>query len=284
MRPRRREHRKARLLGLGGVAFLIHLGLVAVFSLVPWYTIIQAQPTVYSVTITSLPLPGLEPERPIPLPSPSPPPSARKIEKTKKDDIVEKVKKSPKKVGPSEEKVPGKSLREALEDVSKKRGLEEMGKKAVTGLDSGKKVDEPPPVQAKVASLAPAPPVAPSAPATPAPEAPTLSPPTSSRSQVDPEREYASIVKAKVLEEWTIPENLFKEMVDLETIIVVIIGKDGKIRKYSYDKESGNPQYDELAMRALKKAEPLPPIPKELNEDTIEIGFRFTAEDYQKAN
>jgi outer membrane biosynthesis protein TonB len=30
-----------------------------------------------------------------------------------------------------------------------------------------------------------------------------------------------------------------------------------------------------MAMRAIKKAEPLPPIPKELGEDTLEIGIRF---------
>jgi hypothetical protein len=28
-------------------------------------------------------------------------------------------------------------------------------------------------------------------------------------------------------------------------------------------------------MRALKKAEPLPPIPKELSEDKLEVGIRF---------
>jgi colicin import membrane protein len=100
---------------------------------------------------------------------------------------------------------------------------------------------------------------------------------------VDSKRnEYYGWIWAKIKEEWKIPENLFKEMVDLETIIIVIISKDGRIQKYSYDKRSGNPQYDEVAMRAIKKAEPLPPIPKELNEDTMEIGLRFTPEDYQK--
>jgi hypothetical protein len=28
-------------------------------------------------------------------------------------------------------------------------------------------------------------------------------------------------------------------------------------------------------MRAIKKAEPLPPIPKEFSDPTLEMGFRF---------
>jgi len=70
-------------------------------------------------------------------------------------------------------------------------------------------------------------------------------------------------------------ENLLKEMVDLETIIVLIIERNGKIQKFYFEKKSGNALYDQSAMRAIKKAEPLPPIPKELSEDSLEIGIRF---------
>jgi TonB family protein len=86
---------------------------------------------------------------------------------------------------------------------------------------------------------------------------------------------YYSFVWAKIKGAWTIPENLLKEMVDLETIIVVIIDRDGKIQKFWFEKKSGNALYDQSAMRAIKKAEPLPPIPQELSEDTLEIGIRF---------
>ncbi len=70
-------------------------------------------------------------------------------------------------------------------------------------------------------------------------------------------------------------ENLFKEMVDLETILVVIIERTGRLQKVCFEKKSGKALYDQSAMRAIKKAEPLPPIPKELSEDTLEIGIRF---------
>lgn len=87
--------------------------------------------------------------------------------------------------------------------------------------------------------------------------------------------EYYSLVWTKIKGAWTIPENLIKEMVDLETVIVLIITSDGTIQKMWFEKKSGNALYDQSAMRAIKKAEPLPPIPRELGEDTLEIGIRF---------
>jgi colicin import membrane protein len=96
--------------------------------------------------------------------------------------------------------------------------------------------------------------------------------PSSMASQLN---EYYSLIWAKIKESWTIPENLLKEMVDLETVIVIIIEQDGKIRNSWFEKRSGNDLYDQMAMRALKKAEPLPPLPKTFNEKTLEIGIRF---------
>jgi len=87
--------------------------------------------------------------------------------------------------------------------------------------------------------------------------------------------EYYSLVWAKIKGAWTIPENLLKEMVDLETIIVLIIEPNGKVQKIWFEKKSGNALYDQSAIRAIKKAEPLPPIPKEWSDDTLEIGIRF---------
>jgi colicin import membrane protein len=90
--------------------------------------------------------------------------------------------------------------------------------------------------------------------------------------------EYYSLLWARIKQEWTIPENLLKEMVDLETIIVVIIERDGRIQKSWFEKKSGNALYDQSAMRAIKKADPLPAIPKELHEHALEVGIRFIPE------
>ena len=87
--------------------------------------------------------------------------------------------------------------------------------------------------------------------------------------------EYYSMIWAKIKEEWTLPENLPKGKTNLETTIVVLIDRDGRIQKSWFEKRSGNALYDQMAMRAIKKAEPLPSIPKEFSDKTLEIGIRF---------
>ena len=87
--------------------------------------------------------------------------------------------------------------------------------------------------------------------------------------------DYYSLIWAKIKKEWTLPENLPKGKIDLEAVIVVIIEKGGKVQKSWFEKKSGNTLYDQMAMRAIKKAEPFPPIPKEFSDETFEIGIRF---------
>jgi colicin import membrane protein len=168
--------------------------------------------------------------------------------KIKKDDIVEKIKKPPK------EKPSLKHLQEAIEEIRRKAALDEIQKR-VAGREKVEKkpVFAPPVPVTKISSL------------------PAL-PPSSMESKLN---EYYNTIWAKIKEQWTIPENLIKATVDLETIIIIIIEQDGKIQKWWFEKKSGNAIYDQTVVRAIKKAEPLPPIPKELSEDTLEIGIRF---------
>jgi len=87
--------------------------------------------------------------------------------------------------------------------------------------------------------------------------------------------DYYNMIWAKIKEKWSFPENLPKGKIDLETTIVVIIDREGKVQKSWFEKRSGNGLYDQMAMRAIKKAEPFPPIPKEFSDNTFEIGIRF---------
>ncbi|MBI5286685.1 MAG: TonB family protein [Deltaproteobacteria bacterium] len=61
---------------------------------------------------------------------------------------------------------------------------------------------------------------------------------------------------------------------DLEAIISIRIGRDGGLVDRWIEKASGNPAYDQSAMRAVEKAAPFPPLPDGLG-DTLEIGIRF---------
>jgi len=224
-----------------GVSLILHIALVVFLNLNPWPTIIKVRPAAYMVTLmpVSIPEPQI-PKTPLPpLPKEEkikPVEKVKPVEKPKKDDIVEKVKKPPKESM--------KRLQEALDEIRKKAALDEIRKRVAR-----KEREE---------------------------ERPTAIPSAKTSLEMESKlNEYYSLVWAKIKGAWTIPEVLLKEMVDLETIIVLIIERNGKIQKCWFEKKSGNVLYDQSAMRAIKKAEPLPPVPKELGEDTLEIGIRF---------
>jgi hypothetical protein len=70
--------------------------------------------------------------------------------------------------------------------------------------------------------------------------------------------QHGSPIWAKIEDAWILAENLLKEMVDLETVIVLIIGLDGKVQKFWFEKKSGIPLYDQSATRAIKRLSPHP--------------------------
>ena len=247
---------------MSGLSFLIHIALVAFFSFNPWPAIIKVQPAAYTVTL--MPLPIQEPqikkteiEKPqikkTEIKKPSAPPVVKKdipkpIEKHQKDDIVEKVKE------PQKEKVDPKHLQEAIEEIRRKVALDDIQKRVARREKSEERK------------------------AVVSPSAPIISSPKTIVNIESKLNEYYSMIWTKIKEGWTIPENLIreKEMVDIETIIVLTIERNGKIQKWWFEKKSGNDLYDQMAARAIKKAEPFPPIPKEFSENTLEIGIRFS--------
>ena len=90
--------------------------------------------------------------------------------------------------------------------------------------------------------------------------------------------DYYNEIWAKIKKGWTIPENLSVKKEDWETIIILVIDRDGKLQKSWFEKRSGNNLYDQSTVRAIKKADPFPPLPKEWSEKTLEIGIRFHPE------
>jgi colicin import membrane protein len=242
------------LLKMVGISLAIHIVLVVFLNFNLWPTIIKVRPTAYTVTLMPVSIPEPEiPKTPVPPMRKEekikPIEKVKPIEKPKRDDIVEKVKKSEKKMEKLTEKKKEslKHLQQALEEIRKKIALDEIQKK----------VAHREPVEGK---------------------SPVVPPDKSSPQLEDALKNiYYGVVESKIKKEWTIPENLLKEkeLFDLETIIVIIIDKDGRVQKSWFEKKSGNALYDQSAVRAIKKAEPLPPVPKELSDDTVEIGIRF---------
>ena len=211
----------------------------------------------------------------------------KKYEQSREDRLFEGLKKAEKKEKKvEEERGSGKSLQDAIEDIHKKVALDELQKKVARRSGTEKEAAEGPSSSTSQGS------------GSSSSRSSTLigsgtgtgtgsgsgtglgsgGSPWGSSLLESRLNDYYSMIWAKIKEGWTLPENLPKEKTDLEAVIVVIIEKGGKVQKSWFEKRSGNSLYDQMAMRAIRKAEPLPPIPKELGDDTLEIGIRFHPE------
>jgi TonB family protein len=91
-------------------------------------------------------------------------------------------------------------------------------------------------------------------------------------------KDYYSILWPMIKEKWQFSKNPPREMVGIEATIVIVIGREGRVQKAWFEKKSGNDLFDDEAMRAIKSAEPFPPLPQELVNDTLKVGIRFYAE------
>lgn len=57
--------------------------------------------------------------------------------------------------------------------------------------------------------------------------------------------------------------------------VIFEIGRDGQLRRLSIGKTSGNPAYDQLAVRAVGDAAPFPPLPAGFDKPTLTVGLQF---------
>ena len=296
---------KGGLLKAGIFSLLLHLTLIAVVTFGMRPTIAEMRPSIYRVTIRSFspqgdgsPLGSSTPGGPgSPIASPVSPPvekskptgDQKKSEKTEGIKSYQKKaeKKPEKKVEKAENgetfekrKSSLKSLQEAMEDIHKKAALEEIRKKVALRERSDKgPTGEPsktyPSQESTASGSGTGTGTGSGTIGSPTGGSPWGSPFGGSSALESKLNDYYSMIWAKIKKEWVLPGGLPKGKSDLETIIVVVIERNGKVQKSWFEKKSGNALYDQTAMRAIKKAEPLPPIPKEFSDDIFEIGIRF---------
>jgi len=279
------------LLKTGFVSFLLHITLAIILILSARSTAPKIGASIYRVTIrsfspqgdgTPLGSPNPGPDRTAELPASPPGEKLKAVINQKGTEKAEAAKSHPKKVenvekGWSSEKRKSslKSIQEAIEDIDKKAALDEIQKKVArrersARLSQGLTVSGAGSGTGSGTGSGPV--------GSPSGGSPWGS--SSGGSSVLESRlsDYYSAIWAKIKKEWTLPGDLPKGKVDLETVIVITLERDGKVQKSSFEKRSGNAHYDQSAMRAIKKAEPLPPIPKEFSDETFEIGIRFHPE------
>jgi len=86
---------------------------------------------------------------------------------------------------------------------------------------------------------------------------------------------YTRIVASKVTAAWSA-----RALEGRQPVAVFEIGRDGQIIKMSIEKSSGNPYYDQAALRAITSANPFPPLPQDFKEPFLRVhmGFNFASE------
>ncbi len=85
---------------------------------------------------------------------------------------------------------------------------------------------------------------------------------------------YLARVYEEIRRRWVLPEQLLSSS-SLEAVIVIRVMPDGTVAKSWFEHRSGLSLFDNSAMRAVKEAAPLPPMPKALGGAPLEIGIRF---------
>ena len=305
---------KSGMWAAGIFSLLLHITLIILLTVGLKPTMPKMKPSVYRVTLRPFaphgdgsPLGSSLTERPGPAaisPPATPPIQKTIVEKTKgeKTKLVENPterktveglkspqKKSEKKVARVEkedlsekQKESLRNLHEELEDIRRKAALEEIkkkiGRREALEKEQAREASAGPLSQGATASGSGT--GAGSGTGTESAGSPTGGSPWGSSSgggSASDSRmsDYYEMIWAKIKKEWTLPENLPKGRTTLEATIVIVFDREGKIQKSWFERKSGNTLFDQRAMRAIKKADPLPPIPKEFSDPTLEMGFRF---------
>ena len=78
----------------------------------------------------------------------------------------------------------------------------------------------------------------------------------------------------RIQQNWAFNPRLARTEKGLEARVLIKILQNGQIRDVWFETRSGNSYLDDSALKAVKKSNPLPPLPK--GYVTYDIGFRFT--------
>lgn len=87
---------------------------------------------------------------------------------------------------------------------------------------------------------------------------------------------YRSLIPNHVENNWVFNEQLVGGRTDLVSVIVIKIMKNGEITDIWFEKKSGNSYFDDSVYKAVKKSNPLPPLPREYTLPYYELGLIFT--------
>ncbi len=91
---------------------------------------------------------------------------------------------------------------------------------------------------------------------------------------------YYALIWSRIKGLWTLPQGMLPPG-NSEVVIHAQILKDGTVTGADFEKHSGNRYFDAAALRTVKKASPLPPLPEGYKDSSLEVGIRFHSSEFR---
>ena len=88
-------------------------------------------------------------------------------------------------------------------------------------------------------------------------------------------RIYQAEIAYQIQKNWAFSEQMAGMRDELEAALAITILPSGEIKDIWFDRRSGNRHLDESAYRAIKKSDPLPPLPLGLFKTEYTVGLLF---------
>jgi len=86
--------------------------------------------------------------------------------------------------------------------------------------------------------------------------------------------DYYRVIWSKIKGQWALPGGILPKG-SLEAVVHVRILRNGSLTEIGFEKRSGNAYFDNSALRAVNKSNPLPPLPEWFRESSLDVGIRF---------
>ena len=93
---------------------------------------------------------------------------------------------------------------------------------------------------------------------------------------------YHAEIWDRIRKNWAYSEELDTGASNPEAVIIMKIMKNGEIQDIWFEKRSGSKYFDASAVKAVKKSDPLPPLPQGFLHPYYEIGFRFNPSEMKR--
>jgi len=92
--------------------------------------------------------------------------------------------------------------------------------------------------------------------------------------------DYYRTIWSRIKNQWAFPGGILPKG-GLEAVVHARIMRDGSLLDIGLEKRSGNAYFDNSALRAVRKANPLPPLPEWCRDNSLDVGIRFHSSELQ---